>query len=75
MGRLENIVARNRKPFRMPSSRAMLIRGLFLLLILAAFLFTSWGTPPEDKRPGVNVVPTKDPAVRDVKLYRAPPKK
>ena len=75
MGRLDNITARNKHPFRMKGSRAFLVRGLFLLVILALFLFTSWASPPEDTRPGINVVPEKDPAVRDVKLYRAPAKK
>lgn len=72
MGRLENIVERNRQPFRLKGSRALLIRGLFLLLILAMFLFTDWGKQPEDHRPGINVVPAKDPAVRGVKLYQVP---
>ena len=75
MSRLDNIVARNKQPFRLPSSRGMLIRGIFLLLILGAFLFTKWGTPPEDKRPGINVVPGPAKDVRGVKLYRAPAKK
>lgn len=75
MGKLEDIVARNKQAFRLKGSRAMLIRGIFLLLILAFFLFTSWAKPPPDHRPGINVVPPKDPAVRDVKLYKAPAKK
>lgn len=72
MGKLDDIVARNRQPFRLKGSRSLIVRGLFLLLILALFLFTDWGTQPEDNRPGVNVVPAKDPAVRDVKLWKAP---
>lgn len=78
MGRFDNIIARNRKPFRLPSSRGMLIRGVFILLILGAFLFTKWGTPPEDKRPGINVVPgpqDQPKSVPGVKLYRAPANK
>jgi hypothetical protein len=76
VGRFDEIVARNQKPFRLASSRGMIVRGIFLLLILALFLFTSWGTPPEDKRPGINVVPGPQDAkpVRGVKLYRAPAK-
>lgn len=76
MGRLENIAQRNKQPFRLKGSRSMLVRGIFLLLILALFLFTRWATPPEDKRPGINVVPTpsKDRAVHDVKLWKAPKK-
>jgi hypothetical protein len=75
VGRLDEIVARNKQPFRLKGTRSLLVRGLFLLLILGLFLFTSWGTPPPDTRPGINVVVPKDPAVRDVKLYRAPAKK
>ena len=75
MGRLDEIVARNKQPFRLKGTRAMVIRGVFLLLILALFLFTSWAKPPPDTRPGINVVPDKNPAVRDVKLYRQPAKK
>lgn len=75
MGRLENIAQRNKQPFRLQGSRAMLVRGVFLLVILGAFLFTRWASPPPDNRPGINVVPAKDPAVRDVKLYKVPAKK
>jgi hypothetical protein len=73
VGKLEDIVARNKQPFRLQGSRAMILRGVFLLLILAFFLFTSWAKPPPDDRPGINVIVPKDPAVRDVKLYRSPP--
>ena len=75
MGRFEDIVQRNKQPFRLQGSRAMLIRGVFLLVILSLFLFSRWATPPEDHRPGINVVPAKDPAVRGVKLYKVPQKK
>jgi hypothetical protein len=76
VGRFDEIIARNKQPFRLKGTRALLIRGFFLLLILVLFLFTSWATPPEDHRPGINVVPTpaKEKAVHDVKLYRAPAK-
>jgi hypothetical protein len=75
VGKLEEIVARNKQPFRLQGTRSMIVRGVFLLLILALFLFTSWASPPPDHRPGINVTVPKDPAVRDVKLYRAPPAK
>jgi len=75
VGRLDNIAQRNKHPFKLVGSRGMVIRSLFLLLILALFLFTDWATQPEDHRPGINVVPAKDPAVRGVKLYKVPPKK
>jgi len=72
VGKLEDIVARNQQSFRLKGSRAMLLRGLFLLLILGLFLFTKWAMPPKDDRPGINVVPEKDRAVRGVKLYKVP---
>jgi hypothetical protein len=75
VGRLDDIKDRNKNPFRLKGSRSLLIRGLFLLLILAMFLFTDWAKQPEDHRPGINVVPAKDPAVRGVKLYKVPPPK
>ncbi len=77
MSRLGDIADRNKNPWKLQGTRSLLVRGLFLLLILAAFLFTDWAKQPEDHRPGINVVPAKDPAVRGVKLYRAPasPKK
>jgi hypothetical protein len=75
VGRLEDIKERNKQPFRLKGSRAMVIRGVFLLLILGLFLFSNWGKQPEDNRPGINVVPAKDPAVRGVKLYKVPAKK
>ena len=75
MGRLDNIAQRNKHPFRLKGSRAMIIRGLFLVLILALFLFTSWAKPPPDNRPGINVVPAKpEKAVHGVKLWKAPKK-
>ena len=79
MGRLDNIVQRNKQPFRLKGSRGMLVRGLFLLLILALFLFSSWAKPPPDNRPGINVVPSppqppKEKAVHGVKLWKAPKK-
>jgi hypothetical protein len=75
VGRLEDIKERNKQPFRLKGSRALFIRGLFLLLILGLFLFSDWATQPEDTRPGINIVPAKDPAVRGVKLYKVPAKK
>ena len=74
MGRLDNIAQRNKHPFRLKGSRGLIVRGLFLLLILALFLFTSWAKPPPDTRPGINVVPSKDKAVHGVKLWKAPKK-
>ena len=65
MGRLDNIIERNRRGKR-PKERTvvMLVVGLALLVILALMLFTDLGTPP---------TPRRDPRVDDI-LLRKPPK-
>lgn len=42
MGRLENIIARNRRPVGFRATVGMVWRGLFILLILGLLLFTDW---------------------------------
>ena len=90
MGRLENIASRNKHPWRLKGTFSFGLRSLFLLVILGLLIFTNWATSPEDKRPGINVVPAPskdasepqgepvplgDKAVRDVKLWSPPAKK
>ena len=64
VGRLENIIARNRRANR-PKERTivMLVVGLALLVILGLMVFTDLGIPPSPKRP---------PGVDDVLLRKAP---
>ena len=42
VGRLENIIARNSRLHGFRPSYGMILRGVFLLFILAALLFTDW---------------------------------
>jgi len=71
VGRLENITQRNRHPWKLKGIRGIVV-PVFVLVILVMMMFTDWGSPPPDTRPGINIVPAKDGAVRGVKLYRAP---
>ena len=43
MGRLENIIARNRRPHGLRATWGMLWRGLIILFILGLMIFTDWG--------------------------------
>jgi hypothetical protein len=43
VGRLEDIVARNRRPHGFRAKFDMFWRGLVLLLILGLMIFTDWG--------------------------------
>lgn len=72
MGRLDNIVQRNKHPWRLRGTLSFGLRSVFLLVILGLLIFTDWALSPDDDRPGINVVPEKDPAVRDVKLWKPP---
>lgn len=48
MGRLDNIIARNRQPNRMHERMVVsLVLGAVVLLILALTVFTDLGLPPE----------------------------
>jgi hypothetical protein len=61
VGRLEDIIARNRRPHGARATFGFLWRGLFLLFILAALIFTDWAltddgggsaSPPSARPPG-----------------------
>jgi hypothetical protein len=77
VSRLEAIANRNKHPWKLKGMLSFGLRSLFLLVILGLLIFTNWAISPEDKRPGINVVPapSKDRAVRDVKLWSPPAKK
>ena len=48
MGRLDNIIARNRRPNRLHERLTVsLVLGVIVLLILALAVFTDLGMPPE----------------------------
>lgn len=65
MGRLEEIVERNKHPYRRKSI-SFEIPAILLLIVLGLLVFTNLAAPPAPKQP------TKDKAVRDVPLMRAP---
>ena len=52
MGRLENIIARNRRPNR-PTEKLVvsMVLGLIVLLIIALAVFTDFGLPPGYEAP------------------------
>ena len=53
MGRLENIVARNRRPGRMNERLIVsMVIGAIVLLIIALAVFTDFGLPPEARDAG-----------------------
>ena len=51
VGRLENIIARNRRPVGLRATVGMMWRGAFILLILALLLFTDWALTDEEPAP------------------------
>lgn len=59
MGRLEDIIARNRQPRGVRATASMLWRGAVLLLILGLMMFTDWGIPDD---PGGASPPAERPA-------------
>jgi hypothetical protein len=75
VGRLENIAQRNKHPWKLKGTLAFGVRSVFLLVIIGMMIFSDCGRAPEDHRPGINVVPARDPGVRDVKLWKQPTKK
>ena len=67
MGRLDDIIRRNKHPKRFGERLTVGIGlALFLLLILFLMVFTDLGKRPDDQPP------PKDDRVRDIKLYRPP---
>lgn len=68
MGRLENIIARNRRAGRPPERVVVMIGiGLFVLLILVLAVFTDLGVPDDDPSPRLR----KEPSVDGVQLRRS----
>ena len=70
MGRLENIIARNRRPVGIRATVGLVWRGLFILFILAALIFTDWALTDEapDQRPA----PPGERHIDGVPVLRAP---
>jgi hypothetical protein len=51
VGRLENIIARNRRPHGLRATIGMVWRGVLLLLLLAALIFTDWALTDDAGEP------------------------
>ncbi len=51
MGRLENIIARNRRPHGFRASVGMLWRGVVFLVLLGLLIFTDWALTDDAKAP------------------------
>lgn len=68
MGRLDDIVERNRNPKRTERLTVSIGIGLFLLLIIFLMTFTDLGLPKSDESPPTNPQPTTEKRVHDVKL-------
>lgn len=64
MGRLENIIERNRNPKRGERMTVGIGFGVFILIIIALMVFTDLGARPDATQPA----PTSEKRVRDVKL-------
>lgn len=67
MGRLENIVARNRKRQGIRATAGFFWRGLIILAILGMWIFTDWGVPSE---PPAQPPGPRERHVDDVRMYR-----
>lgn len=70
MGRLENIIARNRRPVGMRATVGMMWRGAFILFILGLLLFTDWALTDEEPAPAAPPAAApparpRDPGPRD----------
>ena len=76
MGRLDNIIARNRRPNRLQERVVVsTLLGVIVLVIIALAVFTDLGAPPEAARqaPAAPVAPARPRGQRvDGILLRAP---
>lgn len=77
VGRLENIIARNRRPVGFRATVGLVWRGVFILLILGALIFTDWALTEEEPAPAViqPPPPPRDPnerRVEGIKVLRPP---
>jgi hypothetical protein len=74
VGRLDNIVSRNKRGRPKEKTVVSLVIGFAILLILALAVFTDLGKPPMPDKPSVQPPPSHDHHVNDIKLWRPPTK-
>jgi hypothetical protein len=76
VGRLENIIARNRRPVGVRATIGFVWRGLFILFILAALIFTDWAltdeAPQEPASPAARPVAPGERRIDGVPVLRSP---
>lgn len=70
VGRLENIIARNRRPHGFRATVGLAWRGLLLLFLLAALLFTDWALTDGRSEPAAQ--PPGEHRLDGVPILRAP---
>ena len=77
MGRLDNIIARNRRPNRMHERLIVsMVLGAIVLLIIALAVFTDLGVPPDARNAPASAPATGTGGKRvDGVLLRTPPAK
>lgn len=74
MGRLENIIARNRNPSGRRDRYALGLLGVVLVIVLGLLVFTGFALPPGTPDPVTDPPPpTPDERVRGIKLYKPRP--
>lgn len=75
MGRLDDIIARNKYPRRRDERLTVGIGlALFLLLVIGLMVFTDLGIPADDAPPPAPSVDPDDGRVHDVKLGAPAPR-
>lgn len=74
MGRLDDIIDRNKNPRKHRKMRfpVGVMLAAFVLLVLVLMIFTDAGLAPETKAPAPVADPTIEKRVDGVMLYRAP---
>jgi len=79
VGRLENIIARNHRPNGLRATWPFVWRGLFLLFILGALIFTDWALTdddqPDDRGPAARPPHPGEHRLDGVPMLRPPPRK
>jgi len=75
VGRLENIIARNRNPSGRRDRYALGLLGVVLVVVVGMLIFTGLALPPGTPDPATAEPAKPDDSVRGIKLYRPPQQK